>query len=51
MLNFKDFLLGVLLTTVTFLLWQMWVGPQVVYIKVPIPVPISPTIIPSPPAE
>ena len=41
MLSFKDFLLGVLLTTTIGLAVYIYRGPDVVVIRIPIPVPVE----------
>ena len=41
MLSFKDFLLGVLLTTTIGLAVYLYRGPDVVVIRIPIPVPVE----------
>jgi hypothetical protein len=51
MFSLRDFMLGVFVTSTLFLFYYIYRGPQVVYIKVPIPIQIQPTAVPAPPAE
>lgn len=43
MFSIKDFMLGFLLASVISLSYYVWVGPQIVVLKVPMPVLFNPT--------